>query len=99
MSKRLLAHDRVPRAGERNDITHVAWRMDKFTEVILWVRDHKKPVMALKAPIQKALLLGRSFSRLERALGWLESFLSLEVTTAYVAHARGLVGFLSSIAS
>ena len=65
MSKRLFAQDRVPRAGERNDITHVAWRMDKFTEVILWVRDHKKPAMALKAPIQKAPFLERSFRRLE----------------------------------
>lgn len=65
MSKCLFAQDRVPRAGERNDITHVAWRMDKFTEVIFWVRDHKRPVMALKAPIQKAPFLGRSFRRLE----------------------------------
>lgn len=49
-SKRLFAQDRVPRAGERNDITHVAWRMDKFTEVIFWVRESQKASYGTKSP-------------------------------------------------
>lgn len=63
MSKRLFAQDRVPMAGERNDITHVAWWMAKFTEVILGQGSQKASYGTKSPNLTKTPFLERSFRR------------------------------------